>query len=85
MLHQITFLSTVGGVAPEVTTAMATGNVARAHGLATGTLEEGKPADLVLLDRVQGSVAKDILDSFALGDLPGISLSRVIVLSCAWS
>jgi enamidase len=77
MLHPIAFLSAVGGVAPEVAIAMATGNVARAHGLPIGTLEEGKPADLVLLDRVQGSVAQDVLDSFALGDLPGISLVMI--------
>jgi enamidase len=77
MLHQIAFLSAVGGVAPEVTIAMATSNVARAHGLPIGTLEEGKPADLELLDRVQGSVARDVLDSFGLGDLPGISLVMI--------
>jgi enamidase len=77
MLHQIAFLSAVGGVAPEVAIAMATGNVARAHGLHIGILEEGKPADLVLLDRVQGSAAKDVMDSFALGDLPGISLVMI--------
>jgi cytosine/adenosine deaminase-related metal-dependent hydrolase len=76
-LHQIAFLSAVGEVAPEVAIAMATGNVARAHGLQIGILEEGKPADLVLLDRVQGSIAKDVMDSFALGDLPGISLVMI--------
>ena len=71
MLRQIAFLSAVGGVAPEVAIAMATGKVARAHGLQIGILEEGKPADLVPLDRVQGSVAKDVMGSFSLGDLPG--------------
>jgi enamidase len=52
---------------------MATGNVGRAHGLAEGVLEEGRPADLVVLDRIPGSVAADALDAFARGDLPGIS------------
>jgi len=51
--------------------------VARAHGLPIGTLEEGKPADIVLLDRVPGSVAKDALDSFGKGDLPGISVVMI--------
>ena len=77
MLREIVFLAAVAEIAPEIAIAMATGNVAWAHGLPIGTLEEGKPADLVLLDRVQGSVAKDVLDSFGLGDLPGISLVMI--------
>ena len=56
---------------------MATGNVGRAHGLSIGTLEEGRTADLVLLDRIQGSVAEDGLDAFAKGDLPGISVVMI--------
>jgi len=74
MLREIAFLSSVVEVAPESAICMATGNVGRAHGLSIGTLEEGKAADLVLLDRIQGSVAKDALDSFTKGDLPGISV-----------
>lgn len=77
MLREIAFLASVVEVAPELAIAMATGNVARAHGLSIGTLEEGKAADLVLLDRITGSVAKDGLDSFAKGDLPGISLVMI--------
>jgi enamidase len=77
MLREIAFLASVTEVAPEVAIAMATGNVARAHGLPMGILEVGKPADLVLLDRITGSVAKDGLDSFAKGDLPGISLVMI--------
>ncbi|MBI2985959.1 MAG: amidohydrolase family protein [Deltaproteobacteria bacterium] len=77
MLREIAFLSSVGEVAPEAAVCMATGNVGRAHGLSIGTLEEGKVADLVLLDRIQGSVAKDGLDAFAKGDLPGISVVMI--------
>jgi enamidase len=73
MLREIAYLAAVAEVPPEVAVAMATGNVARAHGLAQGILEEGRPADLVLLDRIEGSVAKDALGAFACGDLPGIS------------
>jgi enamidase len=73
MLREIAFLSSVCGIAPESAICMATGNVGRAHGIPLGILEEGRPADLVLLDKVHGSVAKDGLDSFAKGDLPGIS------------
>jgi enamidase len=73
MLREIAYLAAVAEVPPEVAVAMATGNVARAHGLPQGVLEEGRPADLVLLDRIEGSVASDALDAFARGDLPGIS------------
>src|SRR6476660_5881973 len=65
ILREIAFISSVGEVA--------TGNVGRAHGLDIGILEEGRPADLVLMHKISGSVAKDALDSFSKGDLPGIS------------
>jgi enamidase len=73
ILREIAFISSVGEVPPEKTICMATGNVGRAHALNIGILEEGRPADLVLLHKITGSVAKDALDSFAKGDLPGIS------------
>lgn len=74
MLREIAFLSSVAEVTPEVAVCMATGNVGRAHALPLGTLEEGKAADILLLDRIQGSVAQSALDAFAKGDLPGISV-----------
>jgi enamidase len=73
ILREIAFISSVGEVPPEKVICMATGNVGRAHGLKLGILEEGRPADLVLLHKITGSVSKDALDSFAKGDLPGIS------------
>jgi enamidase len=73
ILREIAFISSVGEVTPETAICMATGNVGRAHGLDIGIIEEGRPADLVLLHKITGSVAKDALDSFAKGDLPGIS------------
>jgi len=73
ILREIAFISSVGEVPPEKTICMATGNVGRAHDLNLGILEEGRPADLVLLHKITGSVSKDALDSFAKGDLPGIS------------
>jgi enamidase len=73
ILREVAFLSSVGEIEPEKAVCMATGNVGRAHGLDIGILEEGHPADLVLLHKITGSVAKDALDSFAKGDLPGIS------------
>jgi enamidase len=73
ILREIAFISSVGEVAPEKTVCMATGNVGRAHGLDIGILEEGRPADIVLMHKITGSVSNDALDSFAKGDLPGIS------------
>ena len=73
ILREIAFISSVGEIAPEKTICMATGNVGRAHDLNLGVLEEGRPADVVLMHKITGSVSKDALDSFAKGDLPGIS------------
>jgi enamidase len=73
ILREIAFISSVGEVSAETAICMATGNVGRAHGLDIGILEEGRPGDIVLLHKITGSVAKDALDSFAKGDLPGIS------------
>ena len=73
ILREIAFLSSVGEIEPEKTICMATGNVGRAHDLNIGILEEGRPADIVLMHKITGSVAKDALESFAKGDLPGIS------------
>ncbi len=73
ILREIAFLSSVGEIEPEKAICMATGNVGHAHDLNLGILEEGRPADVVLLHKITGSVAKDALDSFAKGDLPGIS------------
>ena len=73
MLREIAYISSVGEVPPEKSICMATGNVGRAHGLDIGIIEEGRPADIVLMHKITGSVARDALDSFSKGDLPGIS------------
>ena len=73
ILREIAFISSVGEIAPEKAVCMATGNVGRAHDLNLGILAEGRPADLVLMHKITGSVSKDALDSFSKGDLPGIS------------
>jgi enamidase len=73
ILREIAYISSVGEVPPEKSICMATGSVGRAHGLDIGILEEGRAADIVLMHKITGSVAKDALDSFSKGDLPGIS------------
>lgn len=73
MLRNMLFLSGVGGLAPELAIAAATGNTARAHKLPAGRIEVGAPADLVLCDKVFGAAGTNALESMAQGDLPGIS------------
>ena len=73
MLRNICYLASVCGVDPVTAVAAATGQTARAHGLDTGVITEGRPADLLVLGPITGSAATDALDSFALGDLPGIA------------
>ncbi|HEY7166417.1 MAG TPA: amidohydrolase family protein, partial [Candidatus Binatia bacterium] len=77
ILREIAFISSVGEVPPEIAICMATGNVGRAHGVDIGILEEGRPADLVLMHKITGSVSSDALDSFRKGDLPGISVVMI--------
>jgi enamidase len=73
MLRNICYLASVCGVDPVTAVAAATGQTARAHGLHTGVIAEGMPADLLVLGPITGSTATDALESFALGDLPGIA------------
>ena len=74
ILRMIALLSGLGGLAPELAIATATGNTARIRKLDCGLLEPGRPADLVFLDRAQHSAGRDLLASIALGDLPGIGM-----------
>lgn len=73
MLRNICFLASICSVDPVDAVAAATGNVAIAHRLDAGVIDVGRPADLVLLGPIEGSVAEDALGCFAVGDLPGIS------------
>ncbi|WP_248958330.1 amidohydrolase family protein [Sphaerisporangium perillae] len=73
MLRNICFLASVCGVDPADAVAAATGVTAAAHRLDTGVLAPGRPADLVVLGPITGSDANDALESFAVGDLPGIA------------
>lgn len=73
MLRNICFLASICGMEPIDALAAATDNTARAHRVEAGRIEVGASADLVLLGPIQGSRAHDTLESFTLGDLPGIS------------
>ena len=72
MLRIVALLASMGGVSAEVALCMATGNSARAHGLEVGFIQEGKPADLVLMGKITDSVGGDALEGLSVGDIPGI-------------
>ena len=74
MARNVCFLAGVCGLDPTVAVAAATSVTARHHGVPGGLIAAGEPADLQLLGPIQGSQAADALESFALGDLPGISM-----------
>lgn len=73
VLKTVCELASLGGLPPEMAVALATGANARAFRLETGTLEVGKPADLVVCDAPAGSRAQGALPAIARGDIPGIS------------
>ncbi len=74
ILRTMAHLSALGGIAPEIAVAMATGNTARVHGLDVGFIAPGRAADLCLVDAPIGSAASTALGALAIGDLPGISM-----------
>jgi len=74
ILRTMAHLASLGGIAPEIAVAMATGNTARIHGLDVGVIEAGRAADLCLIDAPAGSSAATALGALAIGDLPGISM-----------
>lgn len=73
MLRTIGYLASVCDLTPREALAAGTANTARVHGVPGGTIRVGEVGDLVLLGPIQGSRAADVLECFALGDLPGIS------------
>jgi enamidase len=74
ILRVIAHLASLGGVAPELAVAMATGNTARVHGLDVGVLAPGRAADIAIVDAPVGSSASTALGALAVGDLPGVSM-----------
>ena len=74
ILRTMAHLASLGGVAPELAVAMATGNTARVHQLDVGVLAAGRAADIALVDAPVGSSAGSALEALAVGDLPGVSM-----------
>src|SRR6476469_9432170 len=74
ILRMIALLASVGGIAPELVFCFATGNTARQRQLDCGLIEPGRAADFVFLDRAQHTAGRTLLESVALGDIPGVGM-----------
>ena len=74
ILRMIALLSSLGGLAPEQVFCFATGNTARLRKLDCGLIEPGRAADFVFLDRAQHTAGRSLLESVALGDIPGVGM-----------
>ena len=77
ILRMIAMLSSLGDVPPELVFCFATGNTARMRELDCGSLEPGKAADFIIIDRAQHAPGKDMLDSIAQGNLPGVGMTII--------
>jgi enamidase len=77
ILRMISLLSALGDVPAETAFCFATGNTARMRSLDCGVIEVGRSADFVLMDRAQHSAGGTLLESVALGDLPGIGMTII--------
>ena len=74
ILRMIALLSSMAGLPAERVFCFATGNTARIRKLPGGLIEPGRAADFVFLDRAQHTAGKTLLESVALGDIPGVGM-----------
>jgi enamidase len=74
MLQTVAMIAALGDVGAAEALCLASGNTARAHGLDTGFIRPGAPADLLLMGRVTGANGRNLLESLSQGDMPGISM-----------
>ena len=74
ILRVIALLASLGGIPAEQAFCFATGNTARIRKLDCGLIEAGRAADFVFLDRAQHTAGKTLLESVALGDIPGVGM-----------
>ncbi|MCC7319663.1 MAG: amidohydrolase family protein [Rubellimicrobium sp.] len=78
ILRTITHLASLGRVAPELVFCLATGNNARVRRLHDrGLIAVGRAADLVFLDKAEGSAGATVLEAVAEGNIPGIGMVMI--------
>ena len=72
MLYTISHLASLGGMAPEVAVAAATGNNARVYRLNSGLVAPGRDADVVVIDACAGGATGDALSALRNGDIAAV-------------
>lgn len=72
MLYTMSHLVSLGGVAPEIAVAMATGNNAKVFRLNSGVIAAGRDADIVIVDACLGGSKNDALSALQNGDILGV-------------
>jgi enamidase len=72
MLYTMSHLVSLGGVAPELAVAMATGNNAKVYRLNSGIIAAGRDADIVLVDACLGGSQNDALSALRNCDIMGV-------------
>jgi enamidase len=72
MLYTIAHLASLGGIAPELAIAAATGSNARVYRLDCGVIAPGKAADIVLIDAPDGGTQDDALAAIRNGDIAAV-------------
>ncbi len=77
ILRVINHLASLTPLRAEEAICMATGNTARIYKLNRGIIEEGREADLVVMDAPIGSVGEDALSAIEAGDVPGVAMVMV--------
>jgi len=77
VLRVLNHISSLSDLDPELAVCMATGNTARVHKLDAGLVEQGRAADLLIMDAPMGSVADDALGAIKAGDVPGVGMVLV--------
>jgi enamidase len=77
VLRMVSLLASLGDVPAEIAFCFATGNTARMRALDCGLIEVGRSADFVFMDRAQHSAGSTLLQSVALGDLPGVGMTVI--------
>ena len=73
----IALLSSLGRIPAELVFCFATGNTARLRKLNCGLIEVGRDADFVFMDRAQHTAGRTLLESVALGDIPGVGMVMI--------
>ncbi len=77
ILRMIALLSSLANIPAELAFCFATGNTARIRRLDCGLIEVGRPADFVFMDRAQHTPGRTLLESVALGDVPGVGMVMI--------